>query len=502
MLNLVGVESEVPVQVTKGDKVWPAATSAGLMVDAICGLGGERVRKGDHWYCPDLESSGGRFLVNGARVYVDHDLLEYATPECITTLDAVAAVRAGDRLVRAAASKVEEATGGRVLAIRNNVDGPGTASYGLHVNVRMSRAGFDRIFADRDLLPGFIAPFFVTLPILCGAGSLVHTDRGTHYVTWQRARFIKELVAWQTTVDRPLVCERDEPLAADPERYARFHIIAFDANICEVAEFLKLGTLRLLCAAIDAEADLVDIPLEDPIAAVRRVARNPTSPLRLASGKTMRPLEIQETYLDAFSRLNEQGAFAGRVPDASHILKTWRRALTIFRRDPMDLVGSVDWVTKLAWLEQFRKRHGLRWTDPRLRWLDLQYHAISGPDVPHIPSRRLLTDEQVTGLITRPPMGSRAALRSALLERFGDEIRYATWHRIVTADRNESYLFPDDPPMEAVERTRHARTLKEAARAADLRTAQQQDSVDPIVVLSVPSAQSTPRGMDRAAGTD
>ena len=45
----------------------------------------------------------------------------------------------------------------------------------------------------------------------------------------------------ETTLKRPIVNTRDEP-HADPHRYRRLHVIVGDANLAEVATFLKLGT--------------------------------------------------------------------------------------------------------------------------------------------------------------------------------------------------------------------------------------------------------------------
>ena len=467
MLTLCGVESEIPVQIVKEGKIWPAAASTGLMLDATCGLADNTAENGGWGACADLECVDGVFLANGARIYLDHELYEYATPEAATTMDAVAAVRAGDLIVRRAGARLREATGAHVLAVRNNSDGHGN-SYGAHVNVRMSRAGFQRIFNDGHVLSAFVVPFFVTLPILCGGGSIVHGEQGSRYVIWQRARFLKELVGWQTTVDRPLICERDEALSAHPERCARFHVIAFDACRCEVGEYLKLGLLRLLCAAVDVEAIDVDAELQDPLAGIGSVSQQPFAPLRLASGGTATPLEVQEIYLNAFKKLHNRGMFTGRVSDAGAILERWEQTLTTLRREPFDLVGSIDWISKLAWLEGVRGRHGLRWSDPQMRWLDIEYHALVGAEVPSIPFRRVTTDEQVNRLVAEPPIGSRATLRGAIIRRFGQEIEGADWHWLMMAGARYALVLPDEPPPDTADRLGQAETLAEAAVSLDL----------------------------------
>ena len=40
-----------------------------------------------------------QFILNGAKLYLDRDLVEYATPECVTIRDLLVYDRAGDRIV-------------------------------------------------------------------------------------------------------------------------------------------------------------------------------------------------------------------------------------------------------------------------------------------------------------------------------------------------------------------------------------------------------------------
>ena len=42
-------------------------------------------------------------------------------------------------------------------------------------------------------------------------------------------------------------------------------------------------------------------------------------------------------------------------------------------RDPMELADQLDWVAKFRLLEGYRERHGLAWSDAKLRAMDIQY---------------------------------------------------------------------------------------------------------------------------------
>ena len=83
---------------------------------------------------------------------------------------------------------------------------------------------------------------------------------------------------------------RDEP-HADPERYRRLHVINGDANLCEVATFLKVGTMLLVLDLIEDEALPEPPALADPVAGVPRgqPRPDPARPLRLDDGRHGHP---------------------------------------------------------------------------------------------------------------------------------------------------------------------------------------------------------------------
>ena len=65
------------------------------------------------------------------------------------------------------------------------------------------------------------------------------------YQLSQRADFFEEEVGLETTLKRPIVNTRDEP-HCDPAKYRRLHVIVGDANMSEVATFLKVGTTAIV----------------------------------------------------------------------------------------------------------------------------------------------------------------------------------------------------------------------------------------------------------------
>ena len=98
-------------------------------------------------------------------------------------------------------------------------------------------------------------PHFITRQIFTGAGKVgceapgVALDEVPFQLT-QRADFFEEEVGLETTLKRPIVNTRDEP-HADAQKYRRLHVIVGDANLSEVATFLKVGTTALVLAMIE-----------------------------------------------------------------------------------------------------------------------------------------------------------------------------------------------------------------------------------------------------------
>ena len=92
----------------------------------------------------------------------------------------------------------------------------------------------------------YAIPHFVTRQIYTGAGKVGVEVSGSEQVDFQitqRADFFEEEVGLETTLKRPIVNTRDEP-HCDAQKYRRLHVILGDANLSEVANFMKIGADR------------------------------------------------------------------------------------------------------------------------------------------------------------------------------------------------------------------------------------------------------------------
>ena len=373
-------------------------------------------------------------LPNGARYYVDHAHPEYSTPECLSPRSLVIHDKAGERILeRSLAVVAAEIPSSPALAIyKNNSDGKGN-SYGTHENYLMDRA---TPFGDivRDL-----TPFFVSRQIFTGAGKLgleaQWDERGKHvFQLTQRADFFETEVGLETTLKRPIINTRDEP-HADPERYRRLHVIVGDANLCEVATFLKLGTTSIVLKMIE-DGFLPDFSLVNPVAAIHDVSRDVslTTQMSLVDGRRMTALQLQWEYLELARKYVDR---EDDTPENREVVERWETVLRGLENDPRTLSAQLDWVAKLRLLEGYRERDGLAWSDAKLRAIDLQYHDVRRDRglyhrLAHAGKvERITTDEEVQHAIMEPPDDTRAFFRGRCIAKYPDAIAAASWDSLI-----------------------------------------------------------------------
>jgi proteasome accessory factor A len=369
-------------------------------------------------------------LSNGARFYNDHTHPEYSTPECRMLKDLLAQDRAGERIVQRAADRRNQHLGGAYVQLyKNNTDFHGH-SYGCHDNYLVPRS-----LPFPQLVSGLL-PFLVSRQLLAGAGKVGTEAQESGFVPGsyqlsQRADFMETELGVDTMHNRPILNTRDEP-HADRKKYRRLHLILGDANLCEYATALKVGTTRLVLEMLQRGAAPA-LELEQPVTAIKQLSRDPDlkTTVRLKDGRSLSGLEIQTEYLNAVSKV-----CAGSDPDADWVLHEWQATLRLLDGDRAQLVGKLDWVTKQWLLETFMRDERLAWDDPWLASLDLEYHNMS-------PDRglflgleaegkvwRMTSEHDIVEALAAGPSDTRGGLRGLCVRRFSEQITAMQWERI------------------------------------------------------------------------
>jgi proteasome accessory factor PafA2 len=373
-------------------------------------------------------------LPNGARYYVDHAHPEYSTPECLTPRELVVHDKAGERILeRSLAEAAAQMPSGPALSIyKNNSDGKGN-SYGTHENYLVDRATpFGEIVRD-------LTPFFVTRQVFTGAGKLgleaQWDERGRHrYQLSQRADFFETEVGLETTLKRPIINTRDEP-HADPEKYRRLHVIVGDANLCEVAQLLKLGTTSIVLKMIE-DAFLPDLSLANPVSSIHEISRDVSlsATVDLMDGRRLTAVQLQWEYFEFARKYVDR---EDDTPENRDVLDRWEFVLQALETDPQTLFAQLDWVAKLRLLDGYRERDSLEWSDPKLRAIDLQYHDVRrNKGLYHRLEasgkvERLTNDAEVDHAMMNPPEDTRAYFRGRCISRYPDAIAAASWDSLI-----------------------------------------------------------------------
>ncbi|MFN3254459.1 MAG: depupylase/deamidase Dop [Ilumatobacter sp.] len=452
MPKVCGIETEYGIVVRGADN--NPVTASSLLINAyLAETARERSRVGwdfedeqpandargfslDDSLAPEIETTlVNAVLTNGARFYVDHAHPEISIPEVTTAREIVVWDRGADEIIRSAmtAANGRLDDGAEVIIHKNNSDGKGN-SYGCHENYLLPRElPFGRLARQ-------ITPHFVTRQVFTGAGKVGcelpgRPNDDIEYQLSQRADFFEEEVGLETTLKRPIVNTRDEP-HADPQKYRRLHVIVGDANMSEVATYLKVGTTAIVLAMIEDDELGDDWTLGNPVTAIRQVSHDPSlqRTIMLADGRRATALEVQWGLFERARKYEQShGLECVDAEVGADLMQRWEHVLTGLESDPDSVRTWVDWVAKRRLVEGFAARHDLPANSPKLKAIDLQYHDMrverclalrAGLDT-------IVDPVEAHAAMTTPPTTTRAYFRGRCLEKFADDIVAANWDSLV-----------------------------------------------------------------------
>jgi proteasome accessory factor A len=305
---------------------------------------------------PDLNSSGGFFLGNGSRFYVDcgaHP--EICTPECANPLDAVRYIEAGHRILAGLATSVASASppGTEILCFRCNVDySGGQTTWGCHESY------MHRI--SQEALQPRIIPHLVTRLIYTGAGGFNPLSRGLEFTLSPRMAHFRRLVTQSSTSERGIWHSKSESLCSG---YSRLHVLCGESLCSETATYLKIGATALIVAMADAGHDPgCAVQLADPLAAMHEVAGDPTckKPLRMANGSYRTAISIQRHYLMHAQGHLRDGFMPAWAPD---VCRRWSALLDQLEYRPASVNKELDWGIKRALYANHARGLNIRWNE-------------------------------------------------------------------------------------------------------------------------------------------
>jgi len=247
----------------------------------------------------------------------------------------------------------------------------------------------------------------------------------------------------------------------------RLHIISGDANMCEWAEYLKIGTTGLVLDLVEHNI-YPKVIREYIIEDLHKISvnANPSHPLesivrRLHHKNTNNPMtaiDIQREYLILAKRY-----LSGRDAMTDDLLKKWEYTLKMLQKNPAKLVGHVDWITKKALLEQYATQNKIEFnsvqngTDNKLTFdtsnknfykllnINLQYHDVRRDGLFYTLQRnigfpRITTDVAIKRAVKEPPKDTRAFCRGKIASFYKNKLKSSLkrldgcWSNIIIGD--------------------------------------------------------------------
>ncbi len=436
--------------------------SGGDAGSATAGGGGSGHGAKSAFYSQDY---GRKFLPNGMCFYVDLNHLEGCVAEVISAYDHVASCHALFHHAHLAAQRANASLpdGHKIAVLANNSDGQGN-SFGTHLNFLITRREWENIFHRKPHHQLYLAAFQASLQVITGQGK-VGAENGRDPVPYQisqRADYFEILAGLHTTYNRPIVNSRDEAhcgesraAAHDPAaaNLARLHCIFFDNNLCHVAAFLKIGAMQILLAMLEAGRINPALILDDAVDAVVRWSHDPALEAKaaLVSGGEINAVDLQRRFFDEAARFVDEGGAEGFVPHAQEIIELWGDTLEkLARRDFAALAPRLDWVLKKRILEEaMRRKPGLTWESPQIKYLDHQYSNLDPQQGLYWAYersgfvQRLVTEGRIARFVQSPPEDTRAWTRGALLALASPEdIDSVDWDSIRFRLRDDAHWLP------------------------------------------------------------
>ncbi|MBI3355556.1 MAG: proteasome accessory factor PafA2 family protein, partial [Nitrospirae bacterium] len=208
--------------------------------------------------------------------------------------------------------------------------------------------------------------------------------------------------------------------------------IVGDANMAELSTYLKVGTLNIVLDLLEADADLPQLDLDEPVRVFKQVSRDldMKETLKLVGGRPTTALAIQRAYLKAATNFYASHDLDQVTKD---VLVHWEKVLNKLDQDPRLLAKELDWVAKRHMIESYMDRKGFGWDDPRMKLMDLQYHDVR-PEKGLFYTlergnliERIVPEHEIQSAEFSPPTGTRAYFRGRCVSKFAKSLYGASW---------------------------------------------------------------------------
>lgn len=366
---------------------------------------------------------------NGSCTYVDiGDHPEHATPECLSVRDAVTYNKAGEILANRIFYLLDSSHV-RFLLFKNNLgydihaDEPTVSGqFGCHENYLLHTDPFPMDYDQKTQFFRPLIPFLATRQIFDGSG---WWEKDMTFHLSQRAFAIQNEIGTGAAAGRSFF----QVKTGDTGEDIRLHIVSGDANICEFALYLKLGTTSLVLALLESGL----CPLfnyKNAVAALKEISRYGDSCMhsfQMKNGVRLSALDVQLTFFEAVRAQLTSATYASdeTKTEVMQIMLYWEQALNaIYNHDNEWMRGRIDYVTKRYIAETQIKKITI--SNPSelsliCKTIDIMYHNISNPIFQkrikkkwH--DRRIVSDDEINHATLHAPQNTRARMRGIFVQ--------------------------------------------------------------------------------------
>lgn len=323
---------------------------------------------------------GEGYANNGSRIYQDMSKVEYATPECRSYRDAVHATYAGEAIVLDALRNfVGNNETYKNFNLLGRVIDNHCMTWGYHENYLVGSASIPAYLKynieeidelDYSIVPGTKVPgeistdwplcramlaHLATRTVLTGAGIMRPREGGYAVLPGQKVLGLYEEVGYGTTSEYKTLFNLRNSSYADDSYWSRMHVTSGDYNTSPWAQWMSLGTTAITAYLAQVSPDSTNrlrMKKGAALEAARNIGINPDHVFLLASGKSVRAIDVQEMECESAEIFDRNHPELLTAEDKL-ILDHWRRAIDTYRQDRTLLRGDVGWIQKIRVLESF-----------------------------------------------------------------------------------------------------------------------------------------------------
>jgi proteasome accessory factor A len=311
----------------------------------------------------------GHFQTNGSKMYVDLNLIEYATPECRTLAELVEHEIAGEELA-------SEAYGGEIISLHKRSISPElNNSTGAHENYSTT---IDVANNQDPIITYSLATHLATRTVFTGAGK----NKKDSISPGQKMMEIYHFRGRGSSSDKALINTKMEHHTENGSLYKRLHVICGDANISPWAIYMKFGTTSLVLRLLEEKEDLNGLILKNPLGSARDIADSIEAmniPREIFnSKKKFTALDIQESMAEKAQALSERIELPR---EEAGLIKEWFGIIHALKRyistgDPQPEMKQLDWYTKIELIKKAEDRQKGVLSPIQRRLFDLKYDQV------------------------------------------------------------------------------------------------------------------------------